>query len=144
MVLQLLARKFEVEATDENLALRVGKLHGVLRVATTHIVFLHDLAVGVRLLDLLPIVSHHEVVGLMATSLMVLIVAALSTTTSTAVATSLTAALVIVRRLHIHTLIHDVVPLRLVRRNDAAFGLHRLILIVEAEEDEAKATTSLR
>ena len=73
-----------------------------------------------------------------------LIVAALSATTSTTVATSLTAALVIVRRLHIHTLIHDVVPLRLVRRNDAAFGLHRLILIVEAKEDEAKATTSLR
>ena len=72
VLLELLGGQLEVEAAHKDLALRVRELNGVLRViAAAHPVLLHDLDVGVRLLDVLPVVGHHEVVVLMVATALV-------------------------------------------------------------------------
>ena len=72
VLFELLRGQLEVEAAHKDLALRVRELHGVLRViAAAHPVLLHDLDVGVRLLDVLSVVCHHKVVVLMVTTTLV-------------------------------------------------------------------------
>jgi len=87
VLLKFLARQFEIESTDEDLALWIRELHGILWViASSHTVLLNDLDVWVGLLDLLPIVSHHKVVVLVVAATTTSIVASLvilATTTAT-------------------------------------------------------------
>ena len=98
VLLELLGGQLEVEAAHKDLALRVRELHGVLRViAAAHPVLLYDLDVGVRLLDVLPVVGHHEVVVLMvATALVSPMVISMAATAATSHVSALTAALVII------------------------------------------------
>ena len=98
VLLELLGGQLEVKATHKDLALWVRELHGVFRViAAAHPVLLYDLDIGVRLLDVLPVVGHHEVVVLMVTTALVspMVVSMVATATPSYVA-ALTSALVIV------------------------------------------------
>lgn len=146
VLLELLGGQLEVEAAHKDLALRIRELNGVLRViAAAHSVLLHDLDVGVRLLDLLPVVGHHEVVVLMvATALVSPMVVSMVATAATSHVSALTAALVIVSRLNVDALVKDVVPFGLVLPDNASFDLLGLVLVIEAEKHETKASATLR
>ena len=146
VLFELLRGQLEVEAAHKDLALRVRELHGVLRViAAAHPVLLYDLDVGVRLLDVLPVVGHHEVVVLMvATALVSPMVVSMVATAATSHVAALTAALVIVSRLNVDALVEDVVPFGLVLPDNASFDLLGLVLVIEAEKHETEASATLR
>ena len=94
VLLQLVAIQFKVEAADEDLTLWVCELHFVFLVFARDAVFLHDLHVGIRLLDLLSIATYEEMVAILLANLIA----------ATLVATiSLT--LMIISRLHINALL---------------------------------------
>jgi len=136
VLLELVAREFEVEAADENFALRVRELNGVFRVfASRHVFGLHHLAVGVRFLDLLSVVAQHEVV---------VVVASMVVSTPTQVADALAATLVVVCRLNVDSFVHDDVALALVDANDPSLHLLSLFFVCEAQEHEAKPAAALR
>lgn len=143
--LELLRGQFKVEAADEDFTLRVGELDAVFRViAASHAVFLDDLHVRIRLLNLLPIVGHHEVVVLvMATaSVASMVVMATAAATSAHIA-AITATLVVISRLDINSFVEDPVALRLVLANDTSFDLLCLVLVVEAQQHETEASAPL-
>ncbi len=72
MILELFTCQLEVEASDKDLALRVGELDTVLGVvAACHVSFLLYLAVGVWFLDLLAVVVDHKVVVLVVASVII-------------------------------------------------------------------------
>ena len=132
VLFELLRGQLEVEATYKDLALRVSELYGVLRViAAAHSVLLHDLNVWVRLLDVLPIVCHHEVVVLMmATSTVSSMVVMVATTSHIS---TFTTALVVVSRFNIDAFVQDIVALSLVLPNDASLYLLGLVFVIETE-----------
>ena len=129
---ELFRSQLEVKATDKDLTLWIGELYRILWVITAaHTVLLHDLDVGVWLLDVLPIVCHHEVVVLMMVAAtvasMVVMVAA------TSHVSTLTTTLVIIGRFDIDTLVENVVSLSLVLPNYASFDLLSFVLVIKTE-----------
>lgn len=85
MVFELLTGKLEVETAHENLAFRVGEFHSVLRITATDIIFLNNLAVWVRFLNLLPIVAYHKVIIMVMAAVMVVTDATVSSICATLV-----------------------------------------------------------
>jgi len=136
VVLELLACQLEVEPAYEDFAFRVGELDGILRIVAWHAVLLHHLAVRVGLLNLLPVVAHHEVVVVVVAAAAVVVVP------TAAAMTALASALVVICRLNIDALLHDVMTLRAVGLNNAALDLEGLVLVAEAEQDEAATALS--
>ena len=134
VVFELLTSELEVETAHKDLALGVSEFHGVLRVTATHVIFLNHLAVRVRFLNLLSIVTDHEVIVVVMASVMIVTNASMATVGT---------ALVVVGRLDIHSLVHDVVALGLVCRDDPSLHLQSLILVAEAQKNEAEAAPSL-
>ena len=135
VVLEFFTSELKVQAADEYLTLWVGELDSILGVTSIHVIFLYNLAVGVWFLDLLAIVAHHKVV-MMAGTLILVAVTAMAAITTT---------LMVVSRLHVHALVHDVVSVAVlfVSLNYSAFSLQGLILVGEAKKYKSEATTSL-
>lgn len=149
VLLELLASQLEVEPAHEDLALGVGELDTVLRVVTaTDSVLLHDLDVWVGLLDVLAVVSHHEVVVLvvatLATAAMTPTMLVLVAATAHIAAAVASATLMVICRFDIDAFLEDPVALRLVLPYDRALDLLRFALVFEAQQHEAEATAALR
>ena len=139
VLLEFLTGQLEVKSTDEDLAFRVSELDGVLRViTTTNATILVDyLYIRVRLLNVLSIVSHQEVVVVVMTSMMVIVA-------STTHMTALSSALMVICRLDINAFVQDIMAVGLVLADNAPLYLLSLIFVIEAQEDKTETAAPLR